>query len=199
MPFVLAVLVLVGCQGTIDQKQVTPVVSKPMVTATPWPTPTPKPDRFDCSAIVGSEYFISLSEKDWFIDNCLVGPPESFLYNQILGIGARVMEIYSVDMSVCSSGLVSFTAFHRPNLEAFSYLFRNFCSSLDPTTLAFPPPPFACATGENIEAIEVDLGYMDGRVRQELEVFCVSTDDPNAAPAEPATFGLIDEALWTTR
>ena len=192
----LCVFVVAGCRGTIDLEQATPAGAKPSAAATPFPTPTPKPDRSDCGAIIESQYFISLVEKDWFFENCLVGPPESYLYNQIPGIGTRVMEIFSVEPAVCGSGLVSITAFHRPYLEAFSYLDRSFCSNLDPQTLAFPPLPFTCAGGETIEALEVKLNFLDGGVRRETEVFCVASGGPDGAPLPPLPRGPEDAAVW---
>ncbi len=200
LPIGVAILavVLAGCRGTIDLERATPAGERPTAAATAFPTPTPKPARLDCDAIVESTYFVSLAEKDWFFDNCLSGPPESFLYNQIPGIGTRVIEIFSVDRSVCGSGLVGITAFHRPYLEGFSYLDRSFCSNLDPVTLAFPAQPFVCASGEIIEATLVTLPFLDGRVREETEVFCVPSDEPSAAPVEPLPLGLRDGAVWTT-
>ncbi len=198
LPICLAVLAVVvaGCRGTIDLEQATPAGARPTARVTAFPTPTPKPLRLDCDAIVESAFFVSLAEKDWFFENCLAGPPESFLYNQVPGIGSRVIEIFSVDRSVCGSGLVGNTAFHRPYLESFSYLNRSFCSNLDPVTLAFPPQPFACASEETIEAVEVDLPFLDGRLRQEIEVFCVASEEPGAPPVLRAPLRPGDEAVW---
>ena len=196
-PLMVVVVFLAACERTIDQRQSSPAGPQPTATATPWPTATPKPLRLDCSEIVYSEFFVSLGEKDWFIGNCLVGPPVSNVHGQPPGLGARVMEIFSVDVSICGTGHLSSTAFHRPYQEAFSFTFRRFCSFIDPVTLTFPPPPFACGAGETIEASEVDLPYLDGRVRQEVEVFCLPAVDSEPMVAEPAGVALIDEAVWT--
>ncbi len=180
--FIAAVaLLLISCRGSFDIEEAKTPFPTSTSTATPLPTPippTPLPFRMDCAAIESSQQFIHLTEQDWFINNCLTGPSVTISYDERLGIGARVMEIYTVDTAICPTGLVSFTALHQPDLEMFSYEFRNFCSYLDPITLAFPPPPFACPESDVIEAAEVTLAFLIDFVRQETEVFCSPAENP---------------------
>ena len=168
------VLVALGCRGTLGVDEST--IVHPTRTATPLPTPTPPPHRMDCGAIASSKTFLNDSEQDWFIASCLTGPTISISYNELPGIGARVMEIHRVDTAICGSGLVSITVLHDYNMEDFSYLFRSFCTAyLNPSTLPFPPPPFECPSGQKIEVLEVFLEYLTGSVRQEVEVLCSVT------------------------
>ncbi len=175
------VLLIIGCRGSFDIEEArTP---RPAATSTlsAFPTSTPPPLRLDCSAIVSSGEFSHIAEQNWYLENCLIGPElrlASSHYNQIYGIGgARFMEFFTVDTAICETGFLSLTVLHQPDREAFSYLFRTFCSDLDPIALAFPPPPFACTGSEVIQAVEVSLKYMTGLDRQEREVFCSPAAD----------------------
>lgn len=169
---------LVGCRGSLDVEVARTPLPTVTPTATPRPTPTPPPFRMDCAEIEASKLFTHPAEQDWFIANCLRGPEVRFSYDERLGIGQRVMEIFSVDTAICETGLVSFTVLHEPDLEIFSYLFRNFCSPLDPITLEFPPPPFSCPDSEVIEAVEVSLAWVINFIRIETEVICSPSQEP---------------------
>ena len=138
----------------------------------------------DCDVIDASQEFFHVAERNWFIDNCLIGPAVWIAYGEVPGIGERVMEIFTVDTAICQTGLVSHTVYHRSNLEAFSYEFRDFCAFSGVSTLRFPPPPFACPDDKVIEVQEVRLDYLNGLFRHEIEIFCVLPQDPEANDAE---------------
>ncbi len=132
----------------------------------------------DCDAIESSQVFIHTAEQDWFIANCLDGPQVLLSYDERLGIGKRVMELFTVDTTICKTGLLSFTVLHEPDLERFSYQFRNFCSDYDPITLDFPPPPFTCPDSGVIVAVEISLEFIIDFVRHETEVICSPAENP---------------------
>ena len=176
-------LLLISCRGSFDIEEPKTPFPTSTSTATPLPTPmppTPLPFRMDCAAIESAQQFIHATEQNWFIANCLVGPSTRIPYSERLGLGARVMEIYTVDAAICETGLVGLTVLHEPDLEMFSYLFRNFCAYIDPTTLGFPPPPFACPESGIVESVDVLLEYLNLVVRQRTEVFCALPENPEA-------------------
>ncbi len=174
-------LLLISCRGSFDIEEPKTPLATSTSTATALPTPippTPLPFRMDCAAIESSQQFIHDAEQSWFIANCLVGPSTLIPYSERLGLGARVMEIYTVDTAICETGLIGLTVMHEPDLEMFSYLFRNFCAYIDPTNLAFPPPQFACPESGVVEAVDVLLEYLNMVVRQRTEVFCSLPENP---------------------
>ena len=186
----LVALLLIGCRGALEVREPRTPFPTATSTVTPVPTATPPPFRMDCTAIESSQIFFGEAEQTWFIANCLVGPRVSRAYNERLGIGQREMEIFAVDQSVCESGLVSHTVLHEPDLELFTYMFRNFCAHFDPERLAFPPPLFACPDSDVITSIEVSLRYVPGFLRHETEVICSRSENTgesdSGAPSDGA-------------
>ncbi len=182
-------LLLIGCRGNLDVEVAKSPLPRATSTATPRPMPTPPPFRMDCDAIESSEVFIHMAEQDWFIANCQTGPQVLLSYDERLGIGKRVMEFFTVDTTICETGLLSFTVLHEPDLERFSYQFRNFCSDFDPVTLEFPPPPFLCPDSGVIEVVEVALTFIIDFVRYETEVICISAENPAQRNSETSTDG----------
>ncbi len=189
-------LLLISCRGSFDIEEPKPPFPTSTSTATPLPTPipaTPLPFRMDYAAIESSQQFVHTAEQNWFIANCLVGPSTRIPYSERLGLGARVMEIYTVDTAICETGLVGLTVLHEPDLEMFSYLFRNFCAYIDTTTLGFPPPPFACPESDAIEAVDVLLEYLNMVVRQRTEVICSLPENPEGNDTEDSDMRLRTE------